>query len=372
MNSVQIGAEKRSDAGRREMVQLWGFYLFTTQSYFPTAAQVTEEMTVDAFDHWTDLIAKSESWGLDGVSFAEHHYNTAAVCPSPHLLIANLAARTKRLKFTTLGSVLSLHYPWRFIAECGMLDALTHGRFEPGIGPGSGPKEAIMSGFAEAEARPRYESGAEVFRKSLEETYVTHHDQFTNIEKLGILPRWRPKQGQSVWVTVMSPDSAISAAKNGWKLCTAWLPDAVVFKLADTYRQAAAESGQSTDPSMLGVRRRVFLAESDSEAQEKFEAAQNLIPFLMARSDGSLMEAGDERVRQIAMQPDDFVIGSPKTVADKLVTLCSGGGIGNLMAWWDFASFQWEDLARSHELFGTRVGPVLRSANVAASSKLAS
>jgi alkanesulfonate monooxygenase SsuD/methylene tetrahydromethanopterin reductase-like flavin-dependent oxidoreductase (luciferase family) len=353
------------------MIEAWGFYLFTTESYARTAGDLTHAQCQDAFDQWTDLIAKTEEWGFDGVSFAEHHFMTAAIAPSPHLVIANLAARTKKLKFTTLGAVLGMHNASRYIAECGMLDCLTRGRFEPGVGPGSGPREAIMSGIPEAEARPRYESGLAMFEKSLKDTYVTHKDEFYNVENLGVLPRWQQRTGQSVWVTVMHPYTAGQVAKRGWKLCTAWLPTPVVVQLADAYRAAAHEAGLEPDPSMLGLRRRVFVAESDSEAQEKFEQADNLMPFLLHKSEGSQMEAGDERIMALVNQPDDYAIGSPKTVADKLIAQCEAGGIGAVMAWADFAAFRWADLRSSHKLFGTRVAPVLRSAAVSALKRAA-
>ena len=346
------------------MIEAWGFYLFNAEKYVATAQDLTHAQCQEAYDQWTNLIAKSEAWGFDGASFAEHHFMTTAIAPSPHLVIANVAARTQRMKFTTLGCVLGMHTATRYIAECGMLDCLTHGRFEPGIGPGSGPREAIMSGIPEAEARPRYESALLMLEKSLTDTYVTHKDEFYNIDKLGITPRWQARPGQSVWVTVMHPYSAAQTAKRGWKLCTAWLPMPVAVKVAEAYREGAAEAGVTVTPSMLGLRRRVFVADSDAEAQEKFEQSENLMRFLLTQTTGSQMEAGDERIKMLVNQPDDYAIGSPKTVAEKLITQCQAGGYGALMAWADFASFSWADLTRSHELFGTKVIPALHSANV--------
>jgi alkanesulfonate monooxygenase SsuD/methylene tetrahydromethanopterin reductase-like flavin-dependent oxidoreductase (luciferase family) len=351
------------------MVDVSSFYLFTTQNYHPTVGSLPEDEAQDAFDNWTKLIAKSEEWGIDGASFAEHHFMTASVCPSPHLVIANLAGRTKKMKFTVLGSVLTMHHMYRYVAECGMLDALTHGRFEPGVGAGSGPKEAVMAGFAEEEARPRYESGVNFLGASFENDEITYKDDFIDVKNLGILPRWKPRAGQSVWATVMSHESAGKYGAQGWKICTGWMPTPVAARVAEAYRAGAEEAGRPADPSMLGIRRRVFVADSDAEAQEKFEEAENLMPFLLHKSSGSKMEAGDERILQMVMNPDDFAIGSPKTVAEKLVAQCEAGGFGTLFGWHDFASFRWEDFEKSHRLFGTKVGPVLRKANVGAAAR---
>jgi alkanesulfonate monooxygenase SsuD/methylene tetrahydromethanopterin reductase-like flavin-dependent oxidoreductase (luciferase family) len=355
------------------MVDIWGFYLFTTQDYSASITSLTREQCQDAFDNWTRLLSRTEGWGFDGIAFAEHHFMTTCLAPSPHLVIANLAARTKTLRFSTLGSVLALHNAWRYIEECGMLDFLTHGRFEPGIGPGSGSSEFTMAGNAQEDARPRYQSGANMFLASQENPYLTFKDKYYNLDELGIVPRWQPQKGQSVWVTVMNPESADWIAKQGWKLCTAWLPMTAAKKLADRYRSALDDAGQKWDPSMVGIRRRVFVADSDAEAREKFERSVDLMPFLVnGPNKGAQMEAGDPRIRAMMSDPDDFAIGSPQTVADKLISQCEQGGFGTLMAWADFASFRWADFENSHQLFGTKVVPKLRQANVGARAKLVS
>jgi alkanesulfonate monooxygenase SsuD/methylene tetrahydromethanopterin reductase-like flavin-dependent oxidoreductase (luciferase family) len=354
------------------MVDIWGFYLFTTQDYSAGTDELTRDQCQDAFDNWTNLLAKTEGWGFDGVAFAEHHFMTTCLAPSPHLVISNLAARTQKLRFSTLGSVLALHHGWRYIEECAMLDFLTHGRFEPGIGPGSGSLEAVMAGIPQEEARPRYQSAANMFLAANGNPSLTFKDEFYNLENLGIVPRWQPESKKPVWVTVMSSDSAKWIAQQGWRICTGWIPMTLATKLADTYREALDTAGHRLDPAMVGIRRRAFVAESDAEAREKFEQAVDLMPFLVdGPNKGSKMEAGDERIRAMMSNPDDFAIGSPKTVADKLIAQCEEGGFGTLMAWADFASFRWADLAASHELFGAKVAPELRKANVGAGNQIA-
>ncbi|MEU9734772.1 LLM class flavin-dependent oxidoreductase [Streptomyces sp. NPDC048002] len=346
------------------MIESWGFYIMTPEDYVSSAAELTRENQEEAFAHWLEILTRTEEWGFDGVTFAEHHFLPNSMVPSPHIAIAALIAKTDRLRFSTAGSVLSLHHGWRYAAEIAMLRYLSKGRFEPGIAPGSGSAEAVMAGFRAEDARPRYESGVELLQRALTGEHVTLHDEFHNVENLDIVPRWEPHTGQEpVWATVLSPESAAKTAERGWKLLTGWMPTEVAGTVAARYREAARACGHSDDPSMLGLRRRVFVAETDSEAQEKFEAAQDLMPMLMNR-DGSQMELADPKIRAMVHNPEDFAIGSPETVAEKLIDQCQSGGFGTIFAWADFASFRWSDLARSHELFGTRVAPQLRAAHV--------
>lgn len=188
------------------MIETWGFYLFPPERPIPVT-ELTPEDIQGSYDRYVDLWVKCERWGFDGLAWPEHHFGTI-LSPSPHLLVATVAARTQRLRFTTMGSVLSMHDGRRYAEECGMLTYLTHGRFEPGGSPGAGPSEAVMGGLPAEQARPRYYSAVEVLAKALAEPLVTHHDAFSNLEQVPIVPRPRLHPGQSVWVTVTSQDSA--------------------------------------------------------------------------------------------------------------------------------------------------------------------
>lgn len=342
------------------MIESWGFYLFAPGKAGHSDTSLSAAEAQETYDSYMQLWVSCEEFGFDGLAFAEHHFRPENLSPSTHLLVASLAARTGKLRFTTLGSVLALHDARRYVEEIGMLDYLTHGRFEPGIAPGAGDVEAVTAGLPAAEIRPRYYSGAEVLAKAIAGPQVTHHDAFYNLEQVPIIPPMRERTGRAVWVTVMSPDSAAWAAERGYKMCTAWLPTPAADALGARYREAADAAGRTAGPAMLGLRRRVFVADSDAEAQEKCAAATDRVAGLL----GLGFETADSQIRKMAMDPDDFAIGSPETVAEKLMEQCRSGGYGSVMHFTDFAGFTQQDLIRSHELIGRQVAPLLRSADV--------
>lgn len=343
------------------MIESWGFYVFAGKASRDDTS-LTPAEAQEKYDRYLRLWESCEDFGFDGLAFAEHHFNPVNLSPSPHLIIASLAARTRKLRFTTLGSVLPLHDARRYAEETGMLDYLTRGRFEPGIAPGAGDREAVMAGVPSAEVRPRYYSGAEVLEKALAGPRVTHHDDFYDLDEVPIMPPVREGTGRTVWVTATSPESAAWTAERGYKMCTAWLPTPAADALAARYREAAGKAGRTGDPAMLGIRRRVFVADSDAEAQEKVEAAADHVAGII----GQGFETADPKIRAMMNHPDDSAIGSPATVAEKLVEQCRSGGYGAIMHFTDFAGFTPADLTRSHELIGHRVAPVLRSADVKA------
>jgi alkanesulfonate monooxygenase SsuD/methylene tetrahydromethanopterin reductase-like flavin-dependent oxidoreductase (luciferase family) len=111
----------------------------------------------------------------------------------------------------------------------------------------------------------------------------------------------------------------------------------------------------------------VFVAPTDTEALEICEAMGNPI----RQSAGTTFETQDETIRSRMNHPDDYAVGSPETVAEKLIEQCRTAGLGNIMAFPDFLTFSSEHQVRSHELIGTKVAPMLRSAKVAGDDRVA-
>lgn len=335
-------------------IDIWAFHIFTSGTA-PAPEDFTAAQCRAAYDRYLELCPKLEEWGLDGAFFAEHHFSTLFIAPSPQLVVAWVAARTSRLRLGIMSSVLTMHDGRRYVEECGMLEMLSGGRYEPGIGPGSGDAEAVLSGLSADEIRPRYYSAAELLRKATQGAYVTHQDSFYNLVDVPIMP---PVPSRPIWTTVMSPESAVWAAERGWKICTGWLPRPVAVQVSAAYRDAAQAAGTPCGPEMTALRRRVFIAPTDREAQETSEAATDLTRLGLTVQG----EAADPKVAAMLSHPDDFIVGAPDTVAEQIIEQCREGGFGTFAAWSDYAAFSRDDLFRSYELLGNKVAPLVRSA----------
>jgi alkanesulfonate monooxygenase SsuD/methylene tetrahydromethanopterin reductase-like flavin-dependent oxidoreductase (luciferase family) len=102
----------------------------------PPGAEVTPQAAQAHYDFYLDLWQKAEAFGFDGIFFSEHHFG-AAYSPSPNLLIATMAPRTRTLRLGVMGMVVPYYEPWRVVEEVAMLDHLTGGRLEVGTSPAS-------------------------------------------------------------------------------------------------------------------------------------------------------------------------------------------------------------------------------------------
>ena len=346
------------------MIKSWIFEFFAyppelSQRFDPAASQ-------HHFNAYLDLWTSAEPAGFDGIFFSEHHFG-AGYSPAPHLLIANVALRTNRLRLGVMGVVPAYHTPWQLAEEIGMLDHLTCGRLEIGTAAGI-PQEMAQVGLGVDEARERYDESVEILDKALAEPVISHHGRYWNFENLRITPRpvqqpWPPK-----WVTVVSESSARKAAQRGAKICTGFHPQTKVIEIFDAYRDEARKLGRDAWPEDLCIRRQVTLLDDDSLRQETLVRRRNASrerlradPRVDLPDRPAVLDTPTAHAFQIA--DEEFIAGTPATVAEDIIAQCSEAGAAHFAALFD-RSMTPEQLKVWYQNYGAVTIPMLREATV--------
>ncbi|MGH6670505.1 MAG: LLM class flavin-dependent oxidoreductase, partial [Xanthobacteraceae bacterium] len=152
------------------------------------------------FARYLDLCVRDETLGFEGIFFSEHHFGRS-YSPSPHLLIAALASRTKTLRLGVMGVVLPYYHPARVIEEIGMLDHLTGGRLEIGTAIGV-PQELSRLNLTMAEAREPNDEIVAVLDAALSDRIVSHQGKYFSFSNLRLLPRPLQQPSPPRWTTV--------------------------------------------------------------------------------------------------------------------------------------------------------------------------
>src|SRR5258708_7774447 len=93
---------------------------------------------------------------------------------SPNLFLSAVAQRTKRLRLGPLVMLLNLYHPLRAFEEICMLDQLSGGRLDLGIGRGAVPLELSFFGVSAEEAQDRYSEATEIVLKAIETNRLTN------------------------------------------------------------------------------------------------------------------------------------------------------------------------------------------------------
>ena len=119
------------------------------------------------YENRLQLIEAYDRLGLRSYHLAEHHATPLGLAPSPSVFLAAVAQRTRRLRFGPLVYTLSLHHPLRVAEEICMLDQMSGGRLELGVGRGVSPYEVAYFGVDPAKAQAMYVEALSVILRAL-------------------------------------------------------------------------------------------------------------------------------------------------------------------------------------------------------------
>lgn len=299
--------------------------------------------------------------GFYAYHVAEHHSTPLGRAPSPSVFLAAIAQRTKSLRFGPLVYALSLYHPLRVIEEICMLDQMSGGRFELGVGPGISPIELGFYGVDAKHAKGMYVEAAEIILQGLATERLTYSGGFFQFRDvpMEMMPVQQPHP--PVWIGASRPDSAAFAVAKSFNLVTNGKV-ADVRAMSDRYREEWKALGRKeSDMPFVGMSRHIVVAPSDGEAREiarKGYAGWFASLMHLWRQWGSLPptlsfpEEFDEAERM-----GFCIAGSPATVRDKVVTQAREAGVNYFLCRLAFGEIAREQSQRSAEMFAAEVMP---------------
>ena len=310
---------------------------------------------------YLDLWVRDETLGFEGIFFSEHHFGRS-YSPSPNLLIAALASRTKTLRLGVMGVVLPYYHPARVVEEIGMLDHLTGGRLEIGTAIGV-PQELAQLDMTMAEARERNDEIVAVIDAALTNRTVSHRGKYYSLSDLRLLPRTLQQPSPPRWTTVVSPDSARRAARRRIKISTGFNSVPRIKAIFDAYREEADAAGYHAGPECFALRRRVTVAPTGEQARRYAAAVTERLKAFVAEDDRLNTNIPDAPAATggFTLSDDEFITGTPKDAAHNIVEQCRAVGAGHFLAVLNYSA-PIDEVAQAHDLFGREAIPLLRAA----------
>jgi len=316
------------------------------------------------FRRYLDLWTRDEELGFEGIFFSEHHFG-GSFSASPNLLIAAMAARTTRIRLGVMGVVVPYYTPARILEEIGMLDQLSGGRLEIGTAIGI-PQELARLNMSMDEARAINDEALEVVDAALTTGIADHQGRYFNYSALPLVPRPAQRPCPPKWTTVVSAGSARRVARRGSKICTGFHPTDQIKALFDAYRAEAKLCGFQVGPEHISLRRRVVVAPTEAEASRMSHSmGERYMRFVSQDPRLKLAPIPDapERAGGFSLSDDEFIAGTPETVAERIIDQCRRVGAGHFLAVLHWGA-DIDEVSAAHELFGTRVVSALREAEV--------
>jgi hypothetical protein len=142
----------------------------------------------------------AERLGFNYFFMTEHHFQPegAEFSPNPLLAETAIAARTHKIRLGQAANILTWWHPVRIAEQAAMLDVISGGRLEFGIGRGYQPRESEVFGWPlttiqdQERNRAYYQEAYEIIIKAWTQTSFSHQGQFFTIPP--VFTRWNHKQ----------------------------------------------------------------------------------------------------------------------------------------------------------------------------------
>lgn len=301
---------------------------------------------------------RADELGLDFFGLGEHHREDFAVS-APEVVLAAIAARTERLRLGSAVTVLSSDDPIRVFQRFSTLDAVSDGRAEVILGRGSFTESFPLFGFDLADYEVLFEEKLDLFAHLLPEEPVTWSGTVRpGLEGVSVFPR--TAAGLRTWIGVGgSPESVVRAARFGLPLMLAIIGgDPLRFApFADLYRRALDELGQ--DPQPIGIHSPGHVGVTDEAARDELWPHYKVMHDRIGRQRG-WPPMTREQFDLAAGPTGALAVGSPATVAAKIVRAVTALGASRYDLKYSAGTLPHETMLRSIELYATEVAPAVR------------
>lgn len=329
----------------------------------------------DVYDSGLEQMLAAESLGYQSVWIAEHHFNDYGLCPAPPVLAAFVAARTRTVRLGMGVSLLPLHHPVDLAEQLAVLDVVSGGRLDVGIGRGGTLQDYQTFQSDRADARARVEEGIALMQQSWCGAPFDFRGRFHQAERLHVRPRPVQQPHPPLFVAANSEDSVVSAARLGLPtLSSFFVPIAELQRRRRLYREVARAAGRS-DTEIDGLEaqswgmRVVHVAASRDEAlratEPPFMGYQRKMALL--RSDGTGGSVPNSFDRSLLhLRPFEeylaagwTLFGAPDEVREGLQKYLEATGYRRVMLLMALPGLPTALALRSMRLFADEIAPAL-------------
>ena len=321
------------------------------------------------FDDRLAFVAAADQAGFHSYHVAEHHMTPLGLAPSPSVYLAAVARETSRIRFGPLVYLLPLYIPLRLIEEICMLDQLSNGRLDIGVGRGVSKYEVGYYGIDLETSWELFHETLDILVAGLTGERLNHHGPKYDYSDVPMVLRPVQKPMPPVWFGVGGEAGQDFAARRGMNMAilgpTSRIRDVTAGcrrKWEDYCGGPDRLPGAPAEP-VIAATRNIVVADSDAEAER---IARPAYAHWYASLAKLWWDHGDKPSAAIIADFDAaraagmMVVGSPDTVRAELAAQITECGFTRTIAQMAFGDMSHDVEMRSLELFAAHVMPALK------------
>ncbi len=327
----------------------------------------------EQYDKRLALIEAYDRAGFRTYHMSEHHSTPLNLTPSPSVFLAAVAQRTRRIRFGALVYVLPAHHPLRLAEEICMLDHLSHGRLDVGVGRGVSPYEVEFHNVAHEETRDIFMDAFDCLSAGLTSEMLTYKSGRYSYKDVPIALRPLQQPHPPFWYASSSEVGSTWAGGHGLHYVTLGAT-AMAKANIEAFKAALAKRGAPAQPKaefpggvVIGVQRHIFVADTDDAAHRIFKPAMeehlvNLNWLRVKANDTGLtsrLKIPHGTSYEQMVEHGGVIAGSPQTVRTELERQVRELGINYLLTYLFLGTMTLADALSSLALFKSEIMPHL-------------
>jgi alkanesulfonate monooxygenase SsuD/methylene tetrahydromethanopterin reductase-like flavin-dependent oxidoreductase (luciferase family) len=325
----------------------------------------SHDLIQEALDH----TRKAEELGFSRVWFAEHHFSNYSLVPSPLMMCAYAAAITKRIRVGSAVVILPLHAPARLIAEIAMVDALSGGRLDLGVGSGYQNYEFERLGADIDKNKVMFHEMLDMIELGLRRPHFSYDGEFYKQKSTAVNVRSVQSPRPPIWIAGKDPDSHRRCARDGY---IPFISGGVgspkkIRDLRTQVEECYAAEGKPTDNIPLGVLRFMCISENRAEIERYVDGAryqQRIAVALRTRQesladDYMVEENGFEGEPSLERIERNIITGNVDKVAGQLCEEIELYGPAHMNIYFQVGDVESKTALASMEALSTKVIPLV-------------
>ena len=305
--------------------------------------------------------ALADELGLDVFALGEHH-RPDYVVSAPEVVLAAVAAITKRIKLSSAVTVLSSADPVRTFQNFATLDLISKGRAEIMAGRGSFIESFPLFGYDLDDYDDLFKEKLALLMEINNKEMVSWQGQHrAPLQNAGVYPR--PYQQQlPIWLAVGgTPSSVVRAGTLNLPLTIAILggQPAHFLPLIRLYRESAAKAGHNVAQLQFALNQHTYIADSSDQAAEEFWPMYSKMRNRVGRERG-WSPLTREQFEYMRAPGGSLMVGTAQEVADKILTEYQLFKNTRFLAQTIAGDLPHHKLLHSIKLFASKVAPIVR------------
>ena len=310
----------------------------------------------DVYAQTIDQLARLDELGLDEVWFSEHHFVEDGYLPSFAPVAGAAAAVTERMRISTNISIVPFAHPLRLAEDLAVLDQLSGGRIEFGIGLGYAPHEFRGFGFPVSHRVSRTEECVEILRLAWSGERFSYAGKRFTFEDVRVTPDPVQPGGPPLWMAVSSEPGVHRAVRYGTNV----LPQGPA-SLLDSWRAQTVAAGGDPDAKRVGIIRSFLVTDDRDRDWPPLRAAERYRMEVYGRfaeeagtGDATLFN-DPQRITQRVF------VGTVDECVDELASFIERYGLTDVVTWGSAPGLPPAALTPSMERFASEVVPQVRA-----------